>query len=123
MIQREIIKTSAALPTSLPARVVDKDAAHDARRDGEEVRAILPRYVLGIDEPEIGLVHERGGLKTMPGPLAGHAAPRDLMEFLMDERDQPREGFLVALPPGQQQSGDVRGFLRNAFILGLFSTR
>jgi hypothetical protein len=34
--------------------------------------------------------------------LAGHAAPRDLVELLMDERNQSGESCLVALTPGQK---------------------
>jgi hypothetical protein len=48
-----------------------------------------------------------------------HMPPRDLVELSMHERNQPFEGALVALPPSEQQSGDVRGAVRNVRILAL----
>jgi hypothetical protein len=44
------------------------------------------------------------------------------MELVMHERNQPREGGFVAMPPRLQQAGNVRRLLRNAAILGLFPT-
>ena len=38
---------------------VDEDAAHDLRRDAEEVRPVLPAHVLPVDQPQVGLVDER----------------------------------------------------------------
>jgi len=42
------------------------------------------------------------------------------MEFLMDERDQSREGILVALPPFEEQFSDLRFVVGNPDILGSF---
>jgi hypothetical protein len=50
----------------------------------------------------------------VPGALSRHAALRDLVEFLMDERNQSLEGTLVALPPFEKEPGDPREVLRNA---------
>ena len=36
-------------------------------------------------ELEIGLIDQGRCLKAVPGPLSGHAATRDAMEFLLDE--------------------------------------
>ena len=44
----------------------------------------------------------------------------NLVEFVMDERDQARERGFVALPPGQEQFRDVRGMVTNTVILGPF---
>ena len=44
------------------------------------------------------------------------------MEFVIDERDQPPEGSLVASPPPQEQPGDLRGVLADAVILSARST-
>ena len=51
------------------ARMVHEDPAHDPCREPEELRAILPVHVALIDEAQIGLVHERGGLERMLAAL------------------------------------------------------
>ena len=81
------------------------------------MRVVVPRHVLGIDQPKIRFVDERRRLEAVPRALAGHAAPRDLVELSMDERNQPIEGRLVALPPFEKEPGDLRGMVRNATIL------
>jgi hypothetical protein len=52
--------------------------------------------------------------------LASHAAPRDLVQFLMNERNQAIEGRLVALPPFEKETGDFRRMGRNTIILSPF---
>ncbi len=56
----------------------------------------------------------------MPGTLSCHAPSRDLVKLPLYERNQSVEGGLVALTPFQQQSGGVRGVVRNVAILSLF---
>jgi hypothetical protein len=52
--------------------------------------------------------------------LARHAPSRDLMQLAMYERYQTLERRLVALPPLQQQPGDLCRFFADAVILGRF---
>jgi hypothetical protein len=42
------------------------------------------------------------------------------VQLTLDERNQPAEGALVALPPFQKQSGRLRGVVRDAVILRPF---
>jgi len=53
--------------------------------------------------------------------LARHAASRETMELVVDERDQLLEGALVALSPFEEQSGDLRVVVGNPRILEPFS--
>ena len=100
------------------AGVVDEDSAHHPSRDRKEVRAVVPGDVPSPSTSRtIRLVDERRRLEAVPRALAGHAAPRDLVQLAMDERNQALEGTLVALPPLEQQPGDVRGMVSNAPIL------
>jgi len=78
------------------------------------MRAVVPRDVLRIDQPEIRLVDEDRGLQTVAGAFSSHTTPGDLMELAMDERNQSLEGILVALPPFEKEPGDSRQVLRNA---------
>ena len=102
------------------ARVVHEDATHDASGHREEMRAVVPRDGLRVDQPEIRLVDERRRLKAVTRALVPYVPPRDLMELSMDERNQPIEGRLVALPPFEKEPGDLRGMVRNATILSPF---
>jgi len=52
--------------------------------------------------------------------LACHAAPRDSVQFPVDERNQSLEGAFVASPPLEKELGDFRGILRNFAILVFF---
>jgi len=49
--------------------------------------------------------------------LARHAASRETMELVVDERNQLLEGALVALSPFEEQSGDLRVGVGNPRIL------
>jgi hypothetical protein len=46
---------------------IDQDLPHQARGDGEELRAIGPLHVLAAAEPEEGFVYQRGGLEEVSG--------------------------------------------------------
>jgi hypothetical protein len=82
--------------------VVHEDAAHDAGGHGEEMRAVLPRDGLRIDQPQIGLVDERRRLDTVSRTLVSHVTPGDLMQFVMNERNQARERLFITAPPSQK---------------------
>ena len=82
--------------------MIDEDAAHDAGRDGKEVRAVLPIDAGGIDQPQVGLVDERGGLVAVAFVFTGEAAARDLAELLVHDRHQRFESGFVAVPPFDQ---------------------
>jgi hypothetical protein len=78
------------------------------------MHTVVPRDVFHIDQAEVRLVDQRGRLKAVAPPLAGHAPPRDLMEFPLNQRNQSLEGRLVAMPPFEKKLGDPRRAFRNA---------
>ena len=100
--------------------MIHEDPPHDASRDGEEMRPVLPLDVFRFNQPEIRLVDEKGCLSAVTRALSGHAALCDRVEFAMDERNQPLEGTHVAPPPLKKEPGDSRGVRRNGPILRLF---
>jgi hypothetical protein len=83
------------------------------------VRPVLPRDVLSVDQPQIGLIDERSRLQTVPDALMADVPPRDAVEFGIDQRDEALEGVLVAFAPFEQQSSDLRGVVGNGAILVL----
>ena len=94
--------------------MVDEDATHHTSGYREEMRAVLPLDRFSVDQADIGFIDECGRLQAVSHALSGHAAPRDLVEFLMDERDQSLAGGLVALPPLEKERGDIRGAFSNS---------
>ena len=92
--------------------MIDEDAAHDGGRDGEEVRAVAPLHAPLIDEPQVALVHERGGLERVLASLAAHGALGVPAQLLVDRGDEPVRRGLVAASPGEEEPGDVRRLRR-----------
>jgi len=99
---RELIEPESEL--SSPRRVTRRDleAPHRSRRDREEVRPVLPRD-LGIDEAQVGLIDERGGLKGVIRRFAPHVAMGDLVQLGLEEIAVPAQPPLAeSLAPGHR---------------------
>jgi hypothetical protein len=81
------------------------------------MRTVVPLDRFSVDQADKGLVDECRRLEAMSHALSGHAATRDPVELLVDERNQSLEGARIALAPFEQQCGDSGGVFRNATIL------
>src|SRR5262245_9496043 len=110
---------SVATPLLIVLRtgVVYQDVAHHTSAHREEMCMVFPRYDLPVDQADVGLVDESRRLEAMSDVFSSHAAARDPMELLIDERDQSLEGGFVALSPFDQQSGNFRFGFRSPDIL------
>ena len=84
--------------------MVHENSPHHAGSDRQEMRAVVSRHILRINQPQIRFVDQRRGLEAMAGTLSCHAPARDLVKLPLYERNQTVEGGLVALTPLQQQS-------------------
>jgi hypothetical protein len=91
--------------------------AHGASGYREKMRTVVPLNGPPVDQADIGFVHQRGRLKAVLCTLTGHATPGDAVELVIDERDQPLQGALIASTPLDQQAGDFRLVLMNSGIL------
>src|SRR5206468_1646933 len=89
--------------------IIDEDAAHGARGDGEKLRAIGPLRARLVDQPQVGLVNQCGGAERVVGALAPELVVGDAAQLFVDDGEQPIHGAGVAGPPGKEQIGDVRG--------------
>jgi hypothetical protein len=112
---------AAALLIVPRTSVINKDATHDPRGYREEMRAVVPRHVFRIYQTEIRLIDECRGLQAVIRTLVPDVPLRDSMELCVNERNQPLQGVVVALPPFQKQPGDLCGMVWNAISLGHFS--
>jgi hypothetical protein len=69
--------------------------------------AVLPLHLPDIDEFEIGLVDECGGLQGMPDALVAHVAPRDAAQLRVDHGHELLERPFVPVPPREEQVGHL----------------
>ena len=90
------------------AHAIDEDAAHQSRRNAEEMRAALPLDLVLVYQPEKDFVNESGGLECefvplTPEIIGGHSA-----QLLIEQRHQLFECALLAVAPPFEKPGDVR---------------
>jgi hypothetical protein len=71
------------------------------------VRAILEARALPLDESQVSLVDERGGLEGVARTLAREVAAREAPEFGVDDGDEAFERGLVAVALGREQLRDI----------------
>ena len=69
--------------------------------------AILPVDLTLVNQPQVDLVNEGGGLQGMVGPLAPNLAGGNPVKFRVNERQQLIERGTVATTPGTEQSRDA----------------
>jgi len=93
---------AAALPVVPRSRVIDENAAHEARGQRQEMCAILPADAAKVDEPNESLVDESRCLQRVIVTLAAHLDAGETAEFLMNDRDQFVERGTIAAPPCEQ---------------------
>ena len=79
--------TAALLPLLLPG-VINQDSADRLGADGEEMRAALPINAGLIDQLEIRLVDQCGGLQRMIRPLAPKMPRGKGTEFIINKRHE-----------------------------------
>jgi hypothetical protein len=89
--------------------VIDQHAPHQAGRDAEKVRAILPADAAGVGQPEERFVHQGRGLQGVTATLAAHVPASQAAKLRLHERRQPFERTVVAVRPRPQQLGDRSG--------------
>ena len=84
-------------------RMFNQNAPHQLGRNREKVGAILPLHALVIHQAHVGLIDQSRRLQAVTGALAFHVAPREAMEFVIDDGRQPVERGSVSVTPGSEQ--------------------
>ena len=113
IVEREWSHAIATLPCPSAACVIDENAAHELRRDAEEVRTVPPFDAALVDEAEIRLVHQRRRLKGDLIRLAPHRTGCLTMQLGIDGREELLANLLLARPPTNEEASDVgRGWYR-----------
>ena len=68
----DFLPAVAALLNSLASDDIDEAPPHELSGHGQKMSATLPADATGVDEPDVGLIDERGRLQWVLGPLAPH---------------------------------------------------
>ena len=79
--------------------------------------AVMPVGVSLIDQLQVDLIDERGGLERMPRALTTHLVLSEAAQFAFDKWDQPVEGGRVAFVPRDEEIGHALSVHSNAFDL------
>lgn len=69
--------------------------------------AILNPQSIVLNQPQIRFMDKRSSLEKTTGGFASQSRVSDPTQFTVDQGNQGIEGTLVAIPPSNQQAGDV----------------
>jgi hypothetical protein len=72
-----------------PSGVVHEDLAHGAGCGGEEIGATAAGHLGAVDQPQVDLVHERGGHQGVSGALLAEPAVGHRAQVVVDEGPEP----------------------------------
>ena len=95
------------------ACVIHQNLPHQARRNREELRAVLPSHAAQVDEAQVRLVDESGRSQRVVGPLRAQSPARDPTQILVHNGDQPAVRGSIALAPRHEQPRHII-FVRHA---------
>ena len=88
--------------------LLDENAPHGLGGSCKEMAPAVPMLgLVNIDQPDVRLVDQRGGLKRLAGILLGHLCSGQLPQFVVDQRQQLLGGGGVALFDGAEDMCDV----------------
>ena len=87
-------------------RVIDEDLPHQPRGQREEMRAVVHRHAIEIDEPKVRLVDEHRRLQRVAGAFVLESCACDAPQFVVDDRKQLVQGGFIALAPLKKQRRD-----------------
>src|SRR5262245_30093227 len=71
------------------------------------MRAILPVDFSLVDQSQVGLVDEGGGLQGVVGIFTPHLAVREPVQFSFNQRQEFIERGLISVTPVNKQRGNV----------------
>ena len=87
--------------------VVNEDAPHRLGRRSEEMGGVSEFRVLLADQPQSGLVDQRGGLKGLAGGFVRHPGSRQLAQLFIHQWQEFVRRLWIALLNGRQDASHV----------------
>lgn len=107
LIERHILRISAALLISAGPRTVDENPPHHPRRDGEEVPAVLPLNLIDVNQSKVSLVNQCGSLKRLTRTFVGHVSVRKFPKIGVHDLEQAILGDLITFTPCRKKLCDL----------------
>jgi hypothetical protein len=104
-VERDVTQRTATLGSGMPPSVIDDKLTHCPGGECEEVMPVLDREVRMFGELEIRLVHERGGLQRFAS--RAELPVRQMSKLIINQRQQPLEGLMIARAPRREQLADI----------------
>jgi hypothetical protein len=95
------------------ARMIHQNLPHEARRNREEVRAVLPPHAAQVDKAQVRFVDKGGRRQRVVGPLRAQSTPRDSTEVLIHNRHESAVRGPIAPAPRHEQPRHIV-FVRHA---------
>src|SRR5215472_566589 len=87
------------------ASTVGEDAAHHARRDGEEMSTVLPVDLRTVNQLQVNFIHQRRGLQRVVRLFPAHVVLGEPVQFFLHEWDQTSQSALIPVPPSLEKLG------------------
>ena len=94
---------------------LDQNAAHRLRGCAEKMRAVLPRSVAVVHQPQPGLMHQGRRLKRLAGHFMRHSRGRQAPQFGIYQRQQLFGRAFFAATNRMQDLRDFSSF-RHGFL-------
>src|SRR5262245_54108566 len=112
----QLIRLAESQPVLAPAslgrppasRALDQDVAHSHGGDAEEVRPVLPIDLFFINQPQVDLMNQVGGLERVTGALRAQIISGQASQLTVDQRRQFIERSFVAIAPPDEHLSYVR---------------
>ena len=99
-------RAAPALGIPALACVINQDAAHHLRGDGEELSPVLPAGAPLVHQLQVRFVQKRRRLQRVVGPFPPHVKVRKPAQFFMDHGHQLVECRFIPVAPIDQELGD-----------------
>ena len=106
---------AAALGAVAGTGGIDQHATHHLGGESEELVAVVEGEAGSVDQAQVDLVNESGGLEGNPGAFQRHPLLGKAAEFGVDQGNEAVQRVLIAASPGLQKLGNAG--------LGVFSRR
>jgi hypothetical protein len=100
---------TAPFPSSVAARVVNKNPAHHLGRNAQKMCPVLPVHSTLLDQTQVRFMNQGGGLQSMVWTLIAHVTASQPTELLVDDWDESASGLLISAPDGLQKLGHLSG--------------
>ena len=108
-VNRHELDAVAPFVRIVPARVIHEEPPHHLTRHAIEMCAVSPVDTSLIDQFQVGLMDQCGGLECMVRAFPLQLARGNAAQLGVDERRQSIERVPIAPGPGLEERGDLRG--------------